>query len=161
LGYQTNFGSNHSLTASLILPAFWLRRHIISEEINYERLQAISANTHFTSYRALVRIGNVQHVGLLRQFIFLVGGGHATYHSLTTSETKPASGFGYSLGLQNYYYKNPFQLGGTIQASRWAGYWQWQAQLVHPFSFGIKAGITLNYLRDYTEVTALISYELY
>lgn len=122
-------------------------------------MHAVPANTRFTSYRATISIGNLYQVALLRQLTFLAGGGYAQYQTLTAPETSFISGFGYSIGLQNYYYTNPFRLAGTIQATRWPGYWQWQARLAHPFNHGFKAGLDFNQLQSYTELTASVSYE--
>ena len=160
LTYQTNFSRNHALTAGLVLQAAWLHRFVTSQALAYEQLQALPANARFTSYRATVSIGNFYKVALFRQINFLVGGGYAHYQTLAAPEAPTTSGFGYSLGVRKDYYTNPLGLSGTVQATRWSGYWQYQAQLAYPVSHGFLAGISFNKIQQYNELTALIGYEL-
>jgi hypothetical protein len=160
LSYQSNFSRNHALNAGLILQAAWLHRFVTSQALAYEQLQALPANARFTSYRATMSMGNFYKVALLRQINFLVGGGYAHYQTLAAPEASTTSGFGYSLGVRKDYYINPLRLSGTIQATRWPGYWQYQVQLAYPISHGFQAGIALNKIKQYNELTALISYAL-
>ena len=159
LSYQTNFSRNHALTADLVLSAAWLHRFITSQYFTYEQLQALPANTRFTSYRATISIGNFYKVAWLRQINFLVGGGYSNYQTLAASEFPAVSGLGYSIGLRNDTYTSPLHLSGTIQATRWPGYWQYQAQLVRYINHGFKVGATVNQLQRYAELSVLIGYD--
>lgn len=161
VGYQTNFRRNHALTALLELPPLWQRRFTVAEALTYERLQAAPANSRFSSYKMMVSLGSFRSVGSLPSFLFLLGGGYARRQSLALADAVSTSGFGYSLGLQTHYTMRPFRLAGAVQATRWPGYWQWQARLAHPFGQGSQCGVVFQRLPHYTELSVVVSHAFY
>ena len=160
-GYQTDFGRNHVLTASLELPALWQRRFTISEALHYEQLQVVPVNVRFSSYKMMVSIGSFRTIGSLPYLVFLLGGGYAQHQSLALPDAVSTAGFGYSFGLQTHYYIQPFLLAGAVQATRWTGYWQWQGRLTHPFGPDFQAGVAFNQLERYSELSVLLSRTFY
>ncbi|MGY3089608.1 hypothetical protein ACVWYF_002656 [Hymenobacter sp. UYAg731] len=161
VSYQTNFSRNHTFTASLELPPLWQRRFTILEALSYEQLQAVPANMRFSSYKMLVSVGSFRTICSLPSLVFLLGGGYAQHQSLPVADVASTTGFGYSFGLQTYYYTQPFRLAGTVQATRWPGYWQWQARLTHSFGRDFQFGVTCNQLQRYTEISVLLSHTFY
>jgi hypothetical protein len=109
----------------------------------------------------MVSLGSVHSIGPLPHFLFLVGGGYARRQSLALADAVSTSGFGYSLGLQTHYAISPIQLAGAVQATRWPGYWQWQARLTHPFGQGCQGGVVFQRLPRYTELSAIVGHTLY
>ncbi|GAA4029813.1 hypothetical protein GCM10022409_12590 [Hymenobacter glaciei] len=163
IGYQTNFSRNHAFTASLGLPALWQQRFTVAEVLSYEQLQAMPANMRFSSYKMMVSIGSFRSIAPLSRLMFLLGGGYAQHQPLAPSDVLSAStaGLGYSFGLQTNYYFQPFRLAGVVQATHWPSYWQWQARLTHPFGDSFQAGVAVNQLRHYSELTLFLSRAFY
>lgn len=155
IGYQTNFSRNHAATASLGLPALLQRNRLtITESLDYQFLQAMPAAVRFSSYTATVGLG-IYRLGPVRLPTILLGGGYAHLASLATEVPASVAGYGYLFGLASLHLLLNFL--GSAQATRWPGYWQWQARLQHYLPGYLLAGVSLNWVRNYSEVSLAIS----
>jgi len=156
--YQTNFDHSHFLSATLELPPVGRWRLPLSETLTYQQLQAMPAGIHFVSYTATVGV-DIDYIARLRMPALLIGAGYARYCSPLAEQS--ATGDGFSFGLRQNFLPYPYQLFGSVLATRWPGYWQWQGQLTHPFGRSCQAGITINRLRSYSEASVLLSRAFY
>lgn len=157
VGYQTNLDRNYALTAAVRLPSVLnSNRLYIEENVAYEHLRAEAAAIDFRSYVATVAL-SLQ--GYNRRIpVLLLGGGHASYRALPGNrETADHSGTGYTVGLRHEFLPYPYQVFGSVQATRWPGYWQWQGRLAHPLPLNLQAGVEINSLRSYREVALTLS----
>lgn len=157
VGYQTNLDRNYALTAAVRLPSVLnSNRLYIEENVAYEHLRAEAAAIDFRSYVATVAL-SLQ--GYNRRIpVLLLGGGHASYRALPGNrEAADHSGTGYTVGLRHEFLPYPYQVFGSVQATRWPGYWQWQGRLAHPLPLNLQAGVEINSLRSYREVALTLS----
>ena len=155
IGYQTNFSHNHVATASLGLPALRQRNLLtITENVDYQFLQAIPAAIRFSSYTATVGV-SIYRIGPVRLPTLLLGGGYARLASLATEAPASVAGYGYLLGLTSSHL--PLNIIGSAQATHWPGYWQWQARLQHYLPGYLLAGVSFNRVRSYSEISLAIS----
>lgn len=113
----------------------------------------------------MVSIGGLSPLGNLPYrpyLIFLAGGGYAHSQPFIPTDAHSAAGFGYSLGLASgFYTRQDRRLAGTVQATQWPTFWQWQALITRTFSSNIKAGLNLNHLQRYTELAVFLNYTFY
>jgi hypothetical protein len=122
LGYQTNFKGNQQLAARLsyintCYGTMGRRLPLERAELLYSGLR--TAGFRFNSYALRGQFGRSQ---ARRGPLLLLGVGYAG----RPRETSYRSGAGASAGLS---YGLPFlRLHLTAQATRWPGYWQWQAE---------------------------------
>ena len=159
VGYQTNFSHNHAATVSLGLPALRQRNLLtITESLDYQFLQATPAAIRFSSYTATVGVA-IYRIGPVRLPTILLGGGYARLASLAPEATVSVAGYGYLLGVSSS--RLPLNFVGTAQATHWPDYWQWQAKLLHPFGRGFQTGVAFNQLRQYKELSVLVSRAFY
>ncbi|GAB3856591.1 hypothetical protein GCM10028822_29160 [Hymenobacter terrigena] len=157
VGYQTNFSRNHVVAVGLGLPALWQRNRLtISENLNYQFLQATPADIRFSSYTATISVG-IYRIGKMRLPTVLLGGGYARRNSLAAENSAPIVGGGYLLGLASS--QLPLNFIGSAQATYWPGYWQWQARLQHHLPGYLLAGVSFNGVGDsYSEVSLSVSH---
>ncbi|MBD2721846.1 carboxypeptidase-like regulatory domain-containing protein [Hymenobacter armeniacus] len=157
VSYQTNFARNHALHLGLGLPAIHRFHSLnITETLDYQRLRAPGANTAFDSYTATLGL-NAGFIGGRRLPTFLLGAGYAEWRSIQDEVAAQRSGYGYTAGLQFNALPEPFNVYVSAQATRWPDAWQWQGRLLHGLPHNLQAGVALNQLRSYTEVSLLLN----
>lgn len=157
LSYQTNFGHNHSLLLGLQLPPILEHGRVtIHEKAEYQQLQAVAANLRFSTYLATMEL-QVYRIGRVRLPTVLLGIGHGRYQPLQPDAPAAEQGYGYRFGLNHEFLPYPFRLFGTLQATRWPTFWQWQSRVAHPFANKFQVGIEANYLRQYAELSITLT----
>ena len=157
VSYQTNLDANYALNTRLTLPPLSQRSRLtLSEAVDYQQLRAVPANLSFRSYTGTVGV-DVYRIGPVRVPTLLIGAGYAQSRSLQTNEFSDSKGYGYSIGLNHSFRIQTLQLYGNAQATRWTGFWQFQGQLTHHFGRGFQAGVGVNKLRHYADISVMLS----
>ncbi|HEX8505073.1 MAG TPA: carboxypeptidase-like regulatory domain-containing protein [Hymenobacter sp.] len=153
--YQTNFARNHALSIGLGLPPIRrFHRVSLTETLEYQQLRAPSAHTRFDSYSGIIGL-SVGYLGGRRLPTFLLGAGYAQWHPREAEAASIASGYGYAFGLRVD--NLPLNLYGAVKATRWPVYWQWQARVSHNLPLRLQASVELNQLRQYTELSVMLT----
>jgi hypothetical protein len=158
--YQTNFARNHALTLGLDLPPIRRYRINLTETLEYQQLRTPATQTWFDSYTGVVGL-NAGSIGGLRLPTFLLGAGYAQWRPASTETAATKSGYGYTAGVRFNVLPYPFNLYGTVQASRWPDAWQWRGQLSHGFPKNLQAGVSLNQLGQYSEFSVNLTRSFY
>jgi hypothetical protein len=91
----------------------------------------------------------------------LLGTGYAQWRPLVAELASVSAGWGYTLGLRFNVLPYPFNVYGTVQGTRWPAHWQWQGNLSHRLSNQLQAGVALNHIGHYTEVSLLLTRSFY
>ncbi|GAB2776295.1 hypothetical protein HNQ93_001976 [Hymenobacter luteus] len=156
--YRTNLHRNYDFTTSLELPALGqLGPLYVGESVGYQHVRNGPANLSFHSYQAVLTFDLARFIHSALPTVVL-GGGYAQLGAASGTEMRPgAHGYGYTLGLQQQVLPSSLGLQASVQATRWPGYWQWQGRLACPLPLNLQAGIEINSLRTYTEVTLALS----
>jgi hypothetical protein len=157
VNYQTNFKENHALSARLTLPPLYRRGPLtIAESVDYQQLHALPAHLDFRSISGAISV-NLYRAGGVRVPTLLLGAGHARLRALQPDAVPDNEDYGYIVGLNHGFRIHTIHFYGSAQATRWAGYWQFQGQLMHTFNSGLQAGAAYNQLRSYAEISLLLS----
>lgn len=159
--YQTNFNRNRAMRIGLELPSIRrFRAPSITENLEYQQLRAPAANTVFDSYTADLGF-YIGYLGSVRLPTFVLGTGYAQWRPQLADASSTLSGYGYTAGLRFNVFPYPFNVTGGVQATRWPGFWQWQGRLTHGLPSNLQAGVIVNQLRTYTEVSLLLTRNFY
>ncbi|HEX8328564.1 MAG TPA: carboxypeptidase-like regulatory domain-containing protein [Hymenobacter sp.] len=155
--YQTNLARNHALRIGLVLPSIRrFRAPSVTENLEYQQLRVPAANMAFDSYTADLGV-YVGYLGGVRLPTLVLGTGYARWRPTGAEVSSTSTGYGYTLGLRFNAFPAPFNVYASAQATHWPTYWQWQGRLTHGLPRQFEASVALNQLRNYTEISLLLS----
>ncbi|GAB2863701.1 carboxypeptidase-like regulatory domain-containing protein [Hymenobacter ruber] len=159
--YQTNFARNHALHIGLGLPSIRrFRAPSITENLDYQQLRVPAANTVFDSYTADLGF-YLGYLGGVRLPTFVLGTGYARWRQNEADLSSTSTGYGYTFGLRFSAFPAPFNVYASAKATHWPTYWQWQGSLTHGLPRNFQAGVALNQVRNYTELSLLLTRYFY